>query len=120
METPVRIQESETRSKPAPEYVEHLVKKARAASLRLATLPALVKDQPLLAMAEGLLAKSEDILSANERDLEAFGTRKQQEAVTDRLRLIPERITEMADGVRDIGKLAAPVGEEITLWTRPH
>jgi len=102
------------------DYVEELVKKARAASLRLATLPTLVKDQALLAMAEGLLAKSEDILSANERDLEAFGTRKEQEAMTDRLRLTPERITEMADGIREIVKLSDPVGETIKLWTRPN
>ncbi|TLY40538.1 MAG: glutamate-5-semialdehyde dehydrogenase [Nitrospirae bacterium] len=102
------------------DYVEELVKKARAASLRLATLPTLVKDQALLAMAEGLLAKSEDILSANERDLEAFGTRKEQEAMADRLRLTPERITEMADGIREIVKLSDPVGETIKLWTRPN
>jgi len=102
------------------DYVEELVKKARAASLRLATLPTLVKDQALLAMAEGLLAKSEDILSANERDLKAFGTRKEQEAMADRLRLTPERITEMADGIREIVKLSDPVGETIKLWTRPN
>lgn len=107
---------------PAPnqDYVEELVKKARAASVRLATLPTLVKDQALLAMAEGLLAKSEDILSANERDLEAFGTRKEQEAMADRLRLTPERIAEMADGIREIVKLPDPVGETIKLWTRPN
>src|SRR5437867_3621542 len=102
------------------DYVEELVNKARAASLRLATLPTLVKDQALLAMAEGLLAKSEEILSANERDLEAFGTRKEQEAMADRLRLTPERIAEMADGIREIVKLPDPVGETIKLWTRPN
>ncbi|MCI0568833.1 MAG: glutamate-5-semialdehyde dehydrogenase [Acidobacteria bacterium] len=102
------------------DYVEDLVKKARAASVRLATLPTLVKDQALLAMAEGLLAKSEEILSANERDLETFGTRREQEAMADRLRLTPERIAEMADGIREIVKLPDPVGETIKLWTRPN
>jgi glutamate-5-semialdehyde dehydrogenase len=102
------------------DYVEELVKKARAASLRLATLPTLVKDQALLAMAEGLLAKSEEILSANERDLETFGKRREQEAMADRLRLTPERIGEMADGIREIVKLPDPVGETIKLWTRPN
>src|SRR5436309_15677740 len=102
------------------DYVEDLVKKARPASLRLATLPTLVKDEALLAMAEGLLAKSEDILSANERDLEAFETRKAQEARADRLRRTPERITEMAEGIREIVKLPDPIGETIKLWTRPN
>jgi glutamate-5-semialdehyde dehydrogenase len=102
------------------DYVEELVKKARAASLRLATLPTLVKDQALLAMAEGLLAKSEEILSANERDLETFGKRREQEAMADRLRLTPERMAEMADGIREIVKLPDPVGETIKLWTRPN
>ncbi|MGH7252860.1 MAG: glutamate-5-semialdehyde dehydrogenase, partial [Nitrospiraceae bacterium] len=82
--------EPEGPAKSTQDYVEDLVKKARAASVRLATLPTLVKDQALLAMAEGLLAKSEDILSANEQDLEAFGKRKEQEAMADRLRLTPE------------------------------
>ena len=102
------------------DYVEDLVKQARAASVRLATLPTAVKDQALLAMAEGLLAKSEEILSANQQDLEAFGTRKEQEAMADRLRLTPERIAEMADGIREIVKLPDPVGETIKMWTRPN
>ncbi|MGH7250736.1 MAG: glutamate-5-semialdehyde dehydrogenase [Nitrospiraceae bacterium] len=112
--------EPEGPAKSTQDYVEDLVKKARAASVRLATLPTLVKDQALLAMAEGLLAKSEDILSANEQDLEAFGKRQEHEAMADRLRLTPERLAEMADGIREIVKLPDPVGETIKLWTRPN
>src|SRR2546427_9924788 len=40
--------------------------------------------------------------------------------MADRLRLTPERITEMADGIREIVKLPDPVGETIKLWTRPN
>jgi glutamate-5-semialdehyde dehydrogenase len=100
------------------EYIEGLAKKARSAAARLAALPTAIKDQALLAMAEGLLAKSEEILAANEADLDAMtsGTR----AMADRLRLTPERIEEMAKGIREIAKLPDPVGETVASWRRPN
>lgn len=106
--------------KPVGEYVRDLTKRARAAANRLATLSTAVKNQALLAMAEGLEQGQEDILAANAKDLEAFGSEPGKKAMADRLRLIPERISEMAAGIREVVKLPDPLGEMLKMWTRPN
>ncbi|MEW6543645.1 MAG: glutamate-5-semialdehyde dehydrogenase [Nitrospirota bacterium] len=114
--------EPEAQPKPPKEYVEELVKKARAAAGRMAGLPTTVKDQALLAMAEGLEAKTDEVLAANEKDLAAFeaSDKGKDTAFADRLRLTPERVAEMAKGVREIVKLPDPVGESLKMWRRPN
>jgi glutamate-5-semialdehyde dehydrogenase len=106
--------------KTAQDYVEELVKQARSAAGRLAILPTGVKDQALLAMADGLEAKVEEILASNEQDLDAVGKGKEQAALVDRLRLTKERIAEMAAGIREIVKLPDPLGEAPRMWQRPN
>jgi glutamate-5-semialdehyde dehydrogenase len=102
------------------DYVLDLAKKARASSSKLATLSTAIKDQALTAMADGLEAKTDDLIAANEKDLEAFEQAKGGKAMADRLKLTPERIKEMADGIRQIVKLPDPLGEAPKMWTRPN
>jgi glutamate-5-semialdehyde dehydrogenase len=123
METTVPTTESDALQSGAlptstKEYVERLVKQAKAAAGRLATLPTSVKDQALLAMAEGLVARSEEILAANEKDLDAMESG--HKAMADRLRLTPDRIADMAAGIREVVKLPDPVGETVAMWRRPN
>lgn len=123
MEIPVSTTEavpSETPLNSTKDYVEDLAKKARAAAGSLAVLPTSVKDQALLAMADSLEAKAEDILAANEKDLAVIETRDERKAFIDRLRLTPERIAEMATGLREVAKLPDPVGETVKMWHRPN
>src|SRR5438105_3208507 len=112
--------EPESLPKPAQDYIEELVKQARTTAGRLAILSTAVKDQALLAMADGLEAKVEEILSSNEQDLDAVGKGKEQAALLDRLRLTKERIAEMAAGIREIVKLPDPLGEAPRMWRRPN
>lgn len=105
---------------PIPEYVEELVTRARQAANRLATLSTSVKNQALLAMADALEAHSETLLAANAQDIEAFGDTPEKKAMADRLRLTDKRITEMADGIREVAKLPDPLGEMPKMWTRPN
>jgi glutamate-5-semialdehyde dehydrogenase len=114
------IKFTETQPLSTKEYVEGLTKRAREAASRLATLATSLKNQALLAMADGLVAKAEEILAANARDLETLGKGKDTEAVADRLRLTQERIAEMAAGIREIVKLPDPVGEAVKMWRRPN
>lgn len=104
------------------EYIEDLVKQARAAAGKLASLSTTVKNQALLAMADGLEAKEEEILAANEEDLKAFeeGEKGKDKAFADRLRLTSQRIAEMAKGLREVAKLPDPVGESLKMWQRPN
>jgi len=106
--------------KPNGEYVEELVQKARAAASRLASLSTTTKNQALLAMADGLIAQLEDILAANEKDLDTFGSSKDKQAMADRLRLTPERVKAMADGIREVAALTDPVGQTLSMQRRPN
>jgi len=111
--------EQEAPPKPTPEYVEDLCKQARSAAGKLATLSTTLKNRALTAMAESLVEHTDDILAENAKDLEAFGTSKDKAAMADRLRLTPERVAEMAAGIREIADLPDPVGQTIKMWQRP-
>jgi len=112
--------EQEPAPKSAPEYVEDLCKQARTAAGKLATLLTAVKNQALTAMADSLVERTDDILAENAKDLEAFGTSKEKAAMADRLRLTPERVVEMAAGIREIADLPDPVGQTVKMWRRPN
>jgi glutamate-5-semialdehyde dehydrogenase len=114
------VSSADVAPKPTADYVLELVQKARSAAGRLASLSTTLKDRALVAMADGLVAKSDDILAANEKDLEAFGSSKDKQAMADRLRLTPERIEAMATGIREIVKLTDPVGQTLNMRRRPN
>lgn len=93
---------------------------AKQASRKLAVLDTNTKNKALMAMADALLAKQEVILKANEIDLanaEAKGTSK---ALMDRLRLTDKRLSDMAEGLRQIASLPDPIGEGIDAFCRPN
>ncbi|GCD88399.1 glutamate-5-semialdehyde dehydrogenase [Nocardioides sp. LS1] len=87
--------------------------RARAASHGLALATRARKDAALLAMADALLAAEADLLAANAEDVaraEAGGTPPN---IVDRLRLTPDRLAGMAQGLRDVAGLPDPVGEVV-------
>lgn len=94
--------------------------KAKEASRQLAVLSTKVKNEALLAMARGLEERTEMILVANEADMEAGREKKLSSALLDRLLLTPDRIREMAEGLRALVALPDPVGEVVKMWTRPN
>ncbi|MFC7493648.1 MULTISPECIES: glutamate-5-semialdehyde dehydrogenase [unclassified Nocardioides] len=90
-----------------------VAERARTASHGLALATRAAKDAALEAMAESLLAREADILAANDEDVaraEAGGTPPN---IVDRLRLTPERVAGMAQGLRDVAGLPDPVGEVV-------
>lgn len=105
---------------PIPEYVDALCRKAKSSATKLAALPASIKNQALTAMAEQLEARTEEILAANEKDVEAFGDDPARKAMADRLCLTPERVRDMALGLREIVKLPDPLGSMPKMWMRPN
>ncbi len=102
------------------QQIEDMGRKARAASRTLALCSTDVKNAALHAMADAIEAARADIIAANTKDLEAAPGYGLNEAAIDRLRLTPDRIRSMAQGVRDVAKLPDPVGEMIREWTRPN
>ena len=95
-------------------------KRARAASRQLARLKTKQKNEALLAMAAEICVNSDSILAANARDVEKATSDQLSSAMIDRLRLNPQRVNAMADGIRQVAALEDPVGKVITEWTRPN
>ena len=97
--------------------LETLLKNAKAAKPEIAALDRARKDAVLSAMADALIAREAEILRANRADLDAAaGTIS--EVMLDRLRLTPERIAGMAQGIRDVAALPDPVGTLLEEHTR--
>ena len=89
--------------------IEAMLQKAKAAKAEVAALTTARKNAALAAMADALSAKEEAILAANAGDLEAAKGHI-SDVMLDRLRLTPERIAGMAQGIRDVAVLPDPVG----------
>ncbi len=94
--------------------------RARAAAHELAKLSSDRKNAILLAMADGLVAREAEILAANALDIADAERHQLTSAMVDRLRLTPERIAAIAQGIREVAALHDPVGEVIREWTRPN
>ncbi|WP_088554545.1 glutamate-5-semialdehyde dehydrogenase [Calderihabitans maritimus] len=94
--------------------------KAKEAARKLASLPTDVKNKALLNMAKLLEERTEEIIAANEIDMDAARKKNLSKALLDRLLLTPERISDMAEGLRALVALPDPVGEIISMWTRPN
>jgi len=95
-------------------------RKARAASRPLAVASTAAKNTALAAMADAIERSERAILDANAIDMANGEEAKLSPAMMDRLKLTPERIKAMADGVREIAALKDPVGEVIAEWDRPN
>ncbi len=100
--------------------VQRLAETAKAASNILGTLPTAAKNRALRAMAKHLEAGAKGILAANSEDLAAARRAGIRGALLDRLLLTPQRIAEMAEGLREVAQLADPVGACIRSWRRPN
>ncbi|WP_347488050.1 glutamate-5-semialdehyde dehydrogenase [Desulfoscipio sp. XC116] len=94
--------------------------KAKEAARRLAYLSTDIKNSSLSAMADSLIRNTDKILAANDIDVRAGREKGLSRALIDRLLLTPERIADMADGLRMVASLPDPVGEVESMWTRPN
>ena len=83
---------------------------AQTASRVLSTLSTAQKNEALAAIADVIDANHSAILAANERDLSSGESSGMSEGLLDRLRFTPERLTSLANAVRDVISLPDPVG----------
>jgi glutamate-5-semialdehyde dehydrogenase len=100
--------------------VQEQAQKARTAALALSSATRAAKDAALLAMADALAKAETAILEANDRDVaraEANGT---SAALIDRLRLTPDRIAGMVEGLHELAALPDPVGDVVRGWTNAN
>jgi glutamate-5-semialdehyde dehydrogenase len=100
--------------------IPELARRSKAASRVLATASTAVKDEALLTAADLLEARAADVLAANAHDVAGAETAGIAPGLVDRLRLTDARIAGMASGLRQVARLADPVGEVLDGWVRPN
>ena len=93
---------------------------AKAAERILGVADTGTKNKALEAMAQALVTNADRVIAANATDLESGRQNGMKESLLDRLRLTPERIAGMAEGIRQVAALSDPIGEIIEGSIRPN
>jgi glutamate-5-semialdehyde dehydrogenase len=93
--------------------LEHMGKAAQEAAFELATKATAQKNQALAIIADELEANKDAILAANAKDINAARESGMTEALIDRLLLNEDRLTGIANDVRNVISLNDPVGAEL-------
>ncbi len=102
------------------EYLTQLGTNARKAASALNLLLQEDKNLALTACAKSLLDAQNEILAANENDVQAAVNNGVKSSMVDRLKLTPERIKAMSDGLLQICALPDPIGEVLSMTVRPN
>ena len=93
------------------------LRRARAASAKLALLSTAEKNALLLALADAIRQHEKSILEANQTDIQTSGL---EGAMRDRLLLTSSRVEAMSSGVREVAGLPDPIGETLAEWTKSN
>ncbi len=88
-----------------------IAQKTRQAALKLGVLSSEAKNQAIEAVAESLQSHSDEILQANVKDCQIATTEGIAKPLYKRLQLDEHKLRDAITGVRDVGKLADPVGQ---------
>jgi glutamate-5-semialdehyde dehydrogenase len=100
--------------------VQEQAEKAKTAALTLSSATRATKDAALIAMADSLAKSETAILEANQRDVASAEANGTSAALIDRLRLTPDRIAGMVEGLRELAALPDPVGDVVRGWTNAN
>lgn len=101
-------------------YIESYGKKAKKASSELAAAPSAIKDAALSTAAKLLVQNADYIISENKIDIEKAAENGMSLPMQDRLRLTPERIESMAEGLIQLTTLEDPIGAILEGYKRPN
>ncbi|NLO09240.1 MAG: glutamate-5-semialdehyde dehydrogenase, partial [Clostridiales bacterium] len=102
------------------DYLENIGSRAKSASVKLALILQEEKNNALRSCAKALINKQESILKANSEDVIRSRESGVKESLVDRLMLSPERIKAMSDGLIEVASLPDPIGEILSMKTRPN
>jgi glutamate-5-semialdehyde dehydrogenase len=97
-----------------------LGKRARTAAKTLARATTGQKNKVLVGLAGRLEQDRDTILQANSQDLTAARAAGLTDALLDRMRLDPARLSSIAAEVRKVAELPDPIGERFDETTRPN
>ncbi|HIS57573.1 MAG TPA: glutamate-5-semialdehyde dehydrogenase [Candidatus Fimimorpha excrementavium] len=94
--------------------------RAKKAAASLNVMGSTEKNRALEAVAVFLCDRADEILEANRADIEHAEKDGMSPSMIDRLRLSGDRLKAMAEGIRQVAALEDPVGEVISMKTRPN
>ncbi len=97
-----------------------LATKARNVKYKVAAMSSAEKDAAILSVAKALEDNAPDIISANAIDMDNGEKKGLSQGLLDRLKLDEARIKAMADGLREVVKLADPIGKVVEEFDRPN
>ena len=100
--------------------LEKICADAYEARVKIGTLDTDIKNKVLNDAADNLLKAEKEILEANKRDVATAEENMKAKSMIDRLSLDHDRLIGMADGLRQIAKLADPIGEVMSMAKRPN
>lgn len=101
------------------DYMTGIGRRAHAAARRLARAETAKKNAALVAIAAAIETERDSLLEANQLDLQGGRGGGLSGALLDRLELDNERVSSMAQGLRDIAALPDPIGAISELNYRP-
>ena len=102
------------------EMLNQMGEKACQAKYILQRLTTERKNETLCKIAEAICRNQSVILAENEKDIKKGKENHMPEGLLDRLRLTPDRIEAMAEGLRQVAKLPDPIGEIMETIDRPN
>lgn len=103
------------------EEIKLIAKKAKEASYQLARFSTDLKNKALLEIADRIERETQFLIEENLKDLkEAQAQPHFPKAMLDRLKLTPELIRTISEGLRQVAHLPDPVGEIVKMWKRPN
>ena len=97
--------------------MKEALKKTKAASRILATIPDAKRNEILLAVADAIIANKVRILKANAEDLAKMDPKY---PLYDRLQLTDKRLEDIASDMRNVSKLPSPLGRILKESTLPN
>ncbi len=101
-------------------YAENLAKAAKNSQKSLRKINTEIKNKALLRAADLILENKEKIEEENRKDLQKAEKKGYSKALLDRLALNEKRIKGMVQVLKDVASLPDPVGQIISMWTRPN
>ena len=101
-------------------YAENISIKAKNSQKHLIKINTEIKNKALLRAAELIIEKKDQIQQENRKDLEKAEKKGYSKALLDRLALNEKRISGMVQVLKDVASLPDPVGQVISMWTRPN
>ena len=96
--------------------LKEMGQRAKKAAQILQNLSTKQKNKALNLMAQALIDHTAEIIAENEIDMQAAHENNIKPAMLDRLKLTPERIQAMAEGLKQVAQLEDPIGEVLGGW----